>query len=83
MSENTNTESEKLTRAEFNNQIGSLMQAFIQSGGRPEDAREVLEHHAEGTEYVAETLGRVAQQQYAAQQQAQDDISEDAISVED
>jgi hypothetical protein len=76
-------ETKKLTRAEFDNQVGSLMQAFIRGGGRPEDAREVLEHHADGTEYVAETLGRVAQQQYAAQQERKADIEEDNITVEE
>ena len=80
----TNQEQEKLTKADFDQQIRDLIDGFFQSGGDVEEAKDVLEHHLNGAEYYLEDLQRSVRKQQAAMQQRQqeeevEDIDEDSI----
>jgi hypothetical protein len=71
-----------MTRAQLDEQVGQAVHAFLASGGRPEDVRDVLEHHAEGAEYVQETVQRLARQQQNIQSDNSDtSIEEDSVET--
>lgn len=75
-----NRETEKITKAEFDNQIRDLIDRFYQSGGEVDDVEEVLEHHLNGAEYYIEDLQRMMRlQQQSAHEEENSKIKEDSV----